>query len=73
MVFSVLVGAAMAQYETSLPADMEVMHVHIIFRHGQRSRLVKTLASEFGENAGVTVRTIREGYVWWEFVGGIRR
>lgn len=41
--------------DMSLPANLQVVHANIVFRHGERSRLVKTLASEFGVNAGVTV------------------
>lgn len=38
-----------------LPPEQVVVHSSIVFRHGERSRLVKSGASEFGVNAGVTV------------------
>lgn len=53
-------GAAWAveHPNSTVPDEMLVVYAQVIFRHGQRSRLKKTLASEFGENAGVTVSLV---------------
>lgn len=42
-----------------LHEDLQVVHVSVLFVHGQRSRLVNTLASEFGDDAGVSVRFLK--------------
>lgn len=44
-----------------LKPEQTVVHSSIVFRHGERSRLAKSGASEFGVNAGVTVSSSRLG------------
>lgn len=39
-----------------LPSEYTVVHAHVVMRHGQRTRLIKTPAQEFGQNDGVVVR-----------------
>ncbi|CAN0051693.1 unnamed protein product [Choristocarpus tenellus] len=50
LLFSFKVGVAV-----DLPDEWEVLHANVVFRHGARSRLVKTATSEFGQHAGVAV------------------
>lgn len=52
--------------DITLPSDYEVIHANIVMRHGQRSRLVKSTAMEFGDNDGVTVSVFAGA---WERVG----
>lgn len=49
-----LLGAASAA-DPGLPDGYKVVHANVVLRHGERSRLVKTTASEFGDNDGVVV------------------
>ncbi|CAN0253730.1 unnamed protein product [Pylaiella littoralis] len=49
-----LLGAASAA-DPGLPDGYKVVHANVVLRHGERSRLVKTTASEFGDNDGVVL------------------
>lgn len=42
--------------DQGLPSDFTAVHANVVLRHGERSRLVKSTAAEFGVNDGVTVR-----------------
>lgn len=54
LVVSLALGAATAVVPT-LPDGYSVVHAHVVMRHGQRTRLIKTPAQEFGQNDGVVV------------------
>ena len=42
--------------DSGIPSDYTVVHANVVMRHGERSRLVKSTAAEFGNNDGVAVR-----------------
>lgn len=52
--FLCLLGAASA-IDPGLPTGYKVVHANVVARHGERSRLVKNTALEFGDNDGVVV------------------
>lgn len=39
-----------------IPSDYRMVYADVVMRHGQRSRLVKSVTAEFGNNDGVAVR-----------------
>lgn len=64
LALALMLGAASA-IGPDLPAIYKVLHANVVFRHGERTRLVKTVggASEFGLNDDVVVS---EGGVSYE-------
>lgn len=54
--------------DQGLPPDYTAVFANVVLRHGERSRLVKSTAAEFGVNDGVTVR---HGVGGWGWGGGV--
>lgn len=57
----VLLAGTASAFDPGLPDGLKVVHANVIMRHGERSRLPKSTALEFGDNAGVMVRVLPGG------------
>ncbi|CAN0053053.1 unnamed protein product [Scytosiphon promiscuus] len=55
-----LLGGTVSAFDNGLPDGLKVVHANVIMRHGQRSRLAKSTAMEFGDNAGVMLTDLGE-------------